>query len=76
MGTFQCKTCGKISKDKSKLCDSSSTVSALYVCGDCNKQSGSAEDICKPKEVTPSFYCKKCGSSSTEKKGLCKPMQV
>ncbi len=76
MKNYQCKTCGKISSDKSSLCHSSSTVSTLYVCGDCNKQSGSPDDVCKPKEVTPSYFCSKCGTSSTEKKGLCKPMKV
>jgi DNA-directed RNA polymerase subunit RPC12/RpoP len=75
MNTYQCKRCGKVSSDKSQVCDTGESpgITSLYVCEDCNKQSMSAEAVCRPKEVTPSFYCKTCGSAASEKKSLCKP---
>lgn len=76
MSSYQCKKCGKISSDKSQICDSGSEITSLYVCSDCDKQSVSAESICRPQEVTPSYYCKKCGSSAAEKTNLCKPETI
>lgn len=76
MTTFQCTTCGKISSDKSEICDSSKEISSLYVCESCNKHSASQESICNPVKVEPSFYCGKCGTSAHEKGKLCEPLSV
>ena len=76
MSTHQCTKCGKISSNKKELCATSKEITSLYVCKDCNKQSVSAEGICRPKEVAPSYYCKTCGSSAGDESSLCKPKPI
>jgi DNA-directed RNA polymerase subunit RPC12/RpoP len=77
MSNYQCQKCGKISSDKSKVCDPvDNSFSTLYVCESCNKQSVRAEEVCKPQEVTPSYFCGKCGTSGSKKSGLCDPHAI
>jgi hypothetical protein len=35
-----------------------------------------ADEICSPKEVSPSYFCGKCGTSGSEKSGLCDPKAI
>lgn len=76
MATYQCKRCGKVSGDKSGVCDPTSDLTSFYVCGDCNKQDSNSAFVCKPKEVTPAFYCKTCGSAGVDENKLCEPERL
>lgn len=76
MTTYQCTKCGKVSSDKSKVCESTKKVTSFFVCDSCNKHTISAESVCKPVEVSPSFFCGKCGTSGSDKKKLCEPLKV
>ncbi len=76
MTTYQCNNCGKISSNKSDICENSKEVSSLFICDSCSKHSVSAESICNPVEVKPTHYCGKCGTSAVEESKLCDPIHV
>lgn len=76
MTTYQCTKCGKISSNKSQICDSKKEITSFFVCESCNKHSSTAEAICNPTEVAPSYYCTKCGTSGVDEKSFCAPMKL
>lgn len=76
MTTYQCNACGKISTDKSQICDSKEEITSFWICDSCNKHSTDKDTLCNPAEVAPAFYCGKCGTSHIEQTKLCEPVRL
>lgn len=76
MRTYQCTNCGKISSDKSNICNSTQKISSFYVCESCNRHGVNEESMCRPVKIDPSFYCGKCGTSAHDESELCEPVNV
>jgi predicted RNA-binding Zn-ribbon protein involved in translation (DUF1610 family) len=76
MTSYQCNKCGKVSGNKSDICEASPEVGSFYVCDDCRKHSVTAKSLCKPLEMHPKYFCKKCGTPGVEPDSLCTPKKI
>lgn len=76
MEKFQCKTCGKISTNKTEICQAQPGTGNIYVCHDCGSKSSQAETICNPVKMKPAYFCGSCGNAAVKKRALCDPVRL
>ena len=70
-----CKTCGKITEKKSKLCDPVK-LDKVVVCDTCGRTSDNPEHLCKPEKKNINFTCITCGRVAELPNDLCNPRDI
>lgn len=73
--TYTCTTCGKVTKDRSHLCNPA-PAKDVYMCAYCGATAGDPAHVCSPLLANLKFFCKTCGRVTPYRGAVCQPKEI